>query len=127
MVILLAPAASARAAALDVTSPADSGAAQPPTILAASDREVAGTAQPGALVTLFAVPAPGSNASFAGAVTADQDGLWELPAAASPGELVEATQTGAAGTSALSASVIATAAAASGPRRSPARWRRYTH
>lgn len=96
-------------------APGANGGVQPPTILAASASEVAGMAAPGALVTVFAVPASGSVASFDGAVTADQTGLWELPAAADAGELVAAAQTEPAGTSALSASTSAAGATAAAP------------
>lgn len=96
-------------------APGADGAVQPPTILAASGREVSGMAVPGALVTVFAAPGPGSVTSFDGAVTADQTGLWELPGSANQGELVAAAQTGTSGTSALSASTSAGGSTAAGP------------
>jgi hypothetical protein len=96
-------------------APGANGGVQPPSIVSASDGEVVGLAAPGALVRLFAAPAPGAIASFAGAARADQGGVWALPAVASVGEAVAATQTGTTGTSALSAPVTATHAGGSAP------------
>jgi hypothetical protein len=101
-------------------APGANGGVQPPQILTASDHAVVGLATPGATVRLFDVLAPGSVAALAGEATAgeataDGSGVWEAPAAASPGELVAATQTGGDGTSALSVAIGAAHSPAGGP------------
>jgi hypothetical protein len=91
------------------------GDASPPAILSASATELVGLAPPGALVRVYAAPVAGSITGFVGSATADPSGIWELAGAASTGESIAVTQTGASGTSPLTAPVTVQEGASPAP------------
>ena len=88
------------------------GSTPAPTIVAAQQPKVTGTAQPGATVRVFATESEFLNEieGFVGKATADGSGKWEVGLTGVPvGGLITATQTLSGDTSGLSATVAVTA------------------